>query len=98
VFGSVPAPSLRPRLATTHAVLIWRDFFFIFRYGGGESEVGFLLREKLTEFKCGLGFAKLFFWGFGFGKTETNLFCENPDLVSRPQEGSGEECGRGFGF
>jgi len=38
--------------------------FFFFRYGGGESEVEFLLREKLTEFKCGLGFAKTIFWGF----------------------------------
>jgi len=29
--------------------------------------------------QCGLGFAKLFFWGFGFGKTETEF--------SRPQKG-----------
>jgi hypothetical protein len=28
---------------------------------------------------------KLFFWGFGFAL---------PRLISRPQEGSGEECGR----
>jgi hypothetical protein len=39
--------------------------------------------------QCGLGFAKLFFWEFGFGKTETEF--------SRPQEGSGEECGRDSG-
>ena len=37
------------------------------------GEVGFLLREKLTEFKCGLGFAKTIFWGYGFGKTETEF-------------------------
>jgi hypothetical protein len=43
------------------------------------GEVGFLQREKLAEFKCGLGFAKAIFWGFGFGKTETEF--------SRPQKG-----------
>jgi len=37
------------------------------------GEGGFLLREKLTEFKCGLGFAKTIFWGYGFGKTETEF-------------------------
>jgi len=35
--------------------------------------------------KKGLGRAKQFFWGFGFAL---------PRLISRPQEGSGEECGR----
>ncbi len=35
-----------------------------------------------NESKCGLGFAKLFFWGKGLAK---------PRLFSRPQEGSGEE-------
>jgi len=43
---------------------------------------------QVVGLQCGLGFAKLFFWGFGFGKTETEC--------SRPQEGSGEECGRDF--
>ena len=35
--------------------------------------------------KCGLGRAKQFVWGNGFAL---------PRLISRPQEGSGEECGR----
>src|SRR3990167_8580383 len=59
--------------------------FSFFRYGGGESEVGFLLREKLTEFKCGLGFAKLFFWGFGFGKTETEFPARMRGLERNPR-------------
>jgi len=42
------------------------------------------------EAKCGLGFAKTIFWGFGFGKTEANLFL---DFV-RAEEGSGEESAR----
>src|SRR3989344_402224 len=32
------------------------------------GEVGFLLREKLTEFKCGLGFSKLFSGDFDLAK------------------------------
>ena len=37
--------------------------------------------------KNGLGKAKQFVWGKGFAL---------PRLISRPQEGSGEECGRDF--
>ena len=82
MFGSVPTPSLRPRLATTHSVLFCAISFFIFRYGSGESEVGFLLKEKLTEFKCGLGFAKTIFWGKGFGKTSADFFGVDSGLDS----------------
>jgi len=35
---------------------------------------------------------KLYFWGFGFGKTETNLFLN----FVRAEEGSGEESARAF--
>ncbi|MEZ4211237.1 MAG: hypothetical protein R3B39_03045 [Candidatus Paceibacterota bacterium] len=41
---------------------------------------------KITN--AGLGRAKQFVWGKGFAL---------PRLISRPQEGSGEECGRDFG-
>ena len=56
----------------------------------GEGE--FLLREKLTEFKCGLGFAKTIFWGKEFGKTETNVFeiRRDSDLDSARRKGTGE--------
>jgi len=40
--------------------------------------------------QCGLGFAKLFFWGFGFGKTETES--------SRPQKGVWGMNAGGFRF
>src|SRR3989344_2831727 len=50
------------------------------------GEVGFLLREKLTEFKCGLGFAKLF---------SGDLDLAKPRLNFPPAErGLGNECGR----
>jgi hypothetical protein len=58
------------------------------------GEVGFLLREKLTEFQCqfdGLGFAKTIFWGFGFRKTETNFFFA---FCPPAERGLGNECGR----
>jgi hypothetical protein len=41
-------------------------------------------------------FCETIFWGFKFRKTETNFsFFKKGflDLVSAPQEGSGEECG-----
>jgi len=60
--------------------------FLFFRYGGGEGEVGFLLREKLAEFKCGLGFAKLF---------SGDLDLAKPRRIFPPAErGLGNECGR----
>jgi len=65
------------------------------------GEVGFLLREKLTEFLVLIRwtrFCQTIFWGFGFGKTETNFFEGNSDLVSRAEEGSGEESARASGF
>jgi len=70
--------------------------FSFFRYGGGESEVGFLLWEKLTEFKCGLGFAKLFFWGFGFGKTETEFPARRRGLGRNPRGVSESVFGGGY--
>jgi len=37
---------------------------------------------------------RLFFWGFDFRKTKTNLFLD----FDRTEEGSGEESARAFGF
>ena len=50
VFGGVDATALRPRLASTHSVLIWRGVFsfFILYGGGGRGRVS--PKEKLTEF------------------------------------------------
>ena len=43
--------SVPPSPATTHSILIWRGFS-LFEFGMVVAgEVGFLLREKLTEFK-----------------------------------------------
>src|SRR3989344_2106611 len=44
--SSVPAPSLRPRLATTHSVLICHDFHFLFFGMVVAGEVGFLLEGE----------------------------------------------------
>jgi len=62
------------------------------------GEVGFLLREKLTEFKCGLGFAKLFSGDLDLAKPRLIYFGGNSDLVSRAEEGSGEESARASEF
>ena len=65
------------------------------------GEVGFLLREKLTEFLVPIRwtrFCQTIFWGYGFGKTETDFFGGNSDLVFRAEEGSGEESARIFRF
>jgi len=43
-------------------------------------------------------FCQTIFWGFGFGKTETNFFGGNSDLVFRAEEGSGEESARASAF
>jgi hypothetical protein len=67
-----------PRILICFAVFS----FLIFRYGGGEARPGFSLREKLAEFKCGLGFVKTIFWGKGFGKTSAEF--------SACRKGSGE--------
>jgi len=58
------------------------------------GEGGFLLEGETDGIQSGLGFAKTIFWGKGFGKTETNFFGGNVDLVSRAEEGSGEESAR----
>src|SRR3989344_9264555 len=50
------------------------------------GEVGFLLREKLTEFKCGLGFAKLFSGDMDLAKPRLNF--------PPAERGLGNECGR----
>jgi len=66
--------SAPPSLSPPHILFLFGAIpFLFFRYGGGESEGGFLLREKLTEFKCRLGFAKTIFWGFGFRKTSADF-------------------------
>jgi len=51
----------------------------------------------MCEYKCGLGFAKLFS-GERIRKTETNFFEIRREfvLVFRAQAGSGRECARGF--
>ena len=54
-------------------LLFSRDSDFFFRYGRVQARAGFSLREKLAEFKCGLGFAKTIFWGKGFGKTSAEF-------------------------
>jgi hypothetical protein len=60
------------------------------------GKVGFLLREKLTEFKCGPGFAKLFSGEKDLAKPRQIFSVGNLDLVSRAEEGSGEESARAF--
>ena len=64
----------------------------------GEGE--FLLREKLTEFKCGLGFAKTIFWGKDLAKPRLILFEFGEILVWIPpaERGLGNECGRNSFF
>ena len=90
VFGSVPAPSLRPRLATTHSILFGAIPFFFFFGMVVAGEVGVLPREKMTEFKCGLGFAKLF---------SGDLDLAKPRRIFPPAErGLGNECGRVLRF
>jgi len=56
------------------------------------GEVGFLLREKLTEFKCGLGFAKLFSGEKDLAKPRLMFlkFSGVSDLDSARRKGSGE--------
>ena len=77
-----PAPP-SPRHHAFYFVLPRFPFSFFGMVVAGE--VGFLLREKLAEFKCGLGFAKLFFWGFGFGKTETEFPARRRGLGRNPR-------------
>ena len=43
---------------------------------------------SVAGLQCGLGFAKLFFWGFGFGKTSADF--------PPAERGLGNECGRDF--
>ena len=69
-----PSPAPCPCIFCFRTILV-----FFFRYGRVQARDGFLLREKLAEFKYGLGFAKTIFWGFGFGKTSAEF--------SRPQKG-----------
>ncbi|MCI0566361.1 hypothetical protein L0Y46_04170 [bacterium] len=42
---------------------------------------------SVAGLQCGLGFAKLFFWGFGFGKTETEF--SRPHSFPRPLSAGG---------
>ena len=71
---STSAVSHRPRLHPAHASFVFARFWFSF-FGMGVCRrgTGFSLREKLAEFKCGLGFAKTIFWGKGFGKTSAEF-------------------------
>src|SRR3989344_267247 len=72
--SSASAVPFRPRLATTHSILILRGvslFFFFFVVGGGG---GGTKRENRGDF-CGQvgwpGFCKFFLGGWGLEKTET---------------------------
>jgi len=59
------------------------------------GEVGFLLKGETDGILVLIRwtrFCQTIFWGYGFGKTETNLFL---DFV-RAEEGSGEESARAF--
>jgi len=68
--------SLRSRVPQKmlSAFLIWRGTNFSFKrmrtFFAGLCPQFF---GQVVGLKCGLGFAKLFFWGFGFGKTETEF-------------------------
>ena len=74
--SSVPAPSLRPRLATTHSVLICHNFHFLFlvwwwraRSGFSKGETdGILVPIRWTKFW------QNYFLGKGFAKTSAHLF------------------------
>jgi hypothetical protein len=74
--------------------LIWRDSSFLFSVWWWRGEGGFLLREKLTEFKADSVLPKLFFWGKGFRKTETNVFEIRREFGFRPAGGCGRNAGR----
>src|SRR3989344_683754 len=93
--SSASAVPLRPRLATTHSVLIFHNFRFLFSvwwwrarsgFSKGETD-GILVPIRWTRF------CRTIFWGFGFGKTETDfvfVFCPPAE------RGLGNECGRVF--
>jgi len=77
VLGSVPAPSPRPRLATTHSVLICHDFHFLFSvwwwrarsgFSKGETD-GILVPIRWTKF-----WQSYFLGRKGFAKTSAHLF------------------------
>ena len=106
--SSASAVPFRPRLneyvdllGRHHACyLICRDFRFLFSvwwwrarsgFSKGETD-GILVPIRWTRF------CQTIFWGKGFGKTETDFFWGNSGLVSRAEEGSGEESARAFGF
>jgi len=60
-------------------------------FSKGETD-GILVPIRWTRF------CQTIFWGYGFGKTETDFFGGNLDLVSRAEEGSGEESARASDF
>ena len=81
--SSVPAPSLRPRLATTHSFLICHDFHFLFSvwwwrarsgFSKGETD-GILVLIRWTKFW------QNYFLGKGFAKTSAHLFL-NSDVAN----------------
>ena len=92
-YSSVPAPSLRPRLATTHSVLIWRDFLFLFSVWWWRARAGFSKGEPdgiLVPIRW-TRFCQNYFSG--------DLDLAKPRLHFPPAErGLGNECGRGFGI
>ena len=89
---SLAFPLFRSALATTHSVLFAADSDFFFWYGGGgrgrvspkRETDGILVPIRRTRF------CQTIFWGYGFGKTETDLIL----YFVRAEEGSGEESAR----
>jgi hypothetical protein len=80
VFGSVPAPSLRPLLATTHSVLIWRGvlfFYFVWwwraRSSFSKGETDGILSANSVDSVLPNYFLGIWIW-------------QNRDCISRPQK------------
>ncbi len=80
----------RPRLATTHSILFWRDFLFVFSVWWWRERGRVSPKGETGGIQMRTRFCQTIFWGFGFGKTETES--------SRAEEGSGEESARGSGI
>ena len=74
--SSVPAPSLRPRLATTHSVLFGGEFLFFYLVWWWRARSGFSKRETdgiLVPIQW-TKFWQNYFLGKGFAKTSTHSF------------------------
>ena len=99
-YSSVPAPSLRPRLATTHSVLICHDFLFLFSVWWWRARSGFSKGETDGILSANSVDSVLpnYFLGIWIWQNRDQFFRGNSDLVSRAEEGSGEESARASEF